>query len=419
MIIIRSGEVLTADGWRTADVTVDGDVVTGVGSGSGADVEIDARGCLVGPAFVDLHAHLRDPGQTWKEDLSTGSRAAAAGGFAAVVVMPNTDPPIDTPKLIEEVKGRGAEVGLVEVVPAGALTVGRSGATPADVTAMYRSGARLFTDDGDSVADEEVLRRLMKEIAGLPGAVVAQHAEDAARTADGHLHEGRVSRRLGVAGMPAEAEADVVARDLEIVAETGARYHCQHVSSRMTVELIATAKKRRLPVTAEVTPHHLTFDERDLAGLDTDYKMYPPLRGDDDRSALVNALIHGIIDAVATDHAPHTAEEKDVPFATAPRGVIGLETAASATWQALGDRDIFFRVLSMAPARIAGLTAQGRPVEPGAPANLVVFHPAGDWVPTDFHSRSANSPWKGRRMRGVVKATLHDGIITHGGEGPG
>lgn len=415
MIVIRSGEVLTPDGWRVADVAIEDHLVTDVGSAPGCDVEIDARNCLVGPAFVDLHAHLREPGQTWKEDIATGSRAAAAGGFGAVVAMPNTDPPIDTPKLVEEVMRRGDEAALVDVAVAGAMTSGRAGMTPADLLAMYESGVRLFSDDGDSVGDSGVLRQVMTLVTELPGAMVAQHAEDGTRTADGHLHEGATSRRLGLRGISARAESDIVARDIELVAETGARYHCQHVSSRLTVDVIAAAKRRRLPVTAEVTPHHLTFDDGALESLDPDFKMYPPLRGAEDRSALVEALRRGIIDAVATDHAPHTAEEKDVPFQDAPRGVIGLETAASATWQALGDRDRLFEVLSITPARIAGLRGHGETLAAGAPANLVVFSPTEYWTPTVFHSRSANSPWKGRRLRGVVKATVYQGRLTHVG----
>jgi dihydroorotase len=416
VIVIRSGDLLTTDGWRTADVVIEDGVVVDLGTGPSCDIEIDARGCLVGPAFVDLHTHLREPGQTWKEDIASGSRAAAAGGFAAVTAMPNTDPPIDTPKMVEAVRGRGAEVGLVDVDVAGAVTVGRSGVAPADLAAMYDCGVRLFTDDGDSVADTEVLRQVMELAAGLPGAVVAQHAEDADRTSGRHLHEGAVSRRLGLPGMPASAEADIVARDIELVATTGARYHCQHVSSRRTVQLIAEAKERRLPVTAEVTPHHLTFDETFLEGLHPDFKMYPPLRGAGDRAAVVEGLARGIIDAVATDHAPHTVEEKDVPFPEAPRGVIGLETAASATWDVLGDRDRFFEVLSITPARIAGLGDQGQALAPGRPANLVVFDPSRNWVPDVFRSKSNNSPWRGRGLSGMVRATLHNGAITHHGE---
>jgi dihydroorotase len=414
MIAIRNGEVLTADGWARADVLVTDGRIAAVGVVPSARDEIDATGCLVGPGFVDLHTHLREPGQTWKEDIASGSRAAAAGGFAAVTAMPNTEPPMDTAKVVQEVLDMAQETAVVEVVPSAAITVGRAGAIPVDFDELYRMGVRLFTDDGDSVADGEVLAAAMRDIAVLPGALLAQHAEDRTRTAHGHMHEGDLSLRLGVGGLPAEAESDVVRRDLALVAETGARYHCQHVSAKMTVELIRRAKESGLPVTAEVTPHHLTFDESAMEGLDPDYKMYPPLRNSEDRAALVDALREGVIDIVATDHAPHLPVEKQVGFAAAPRGVIGLETAASATWEILGDRDRFFAVLSSEPARILGLGEHGGPIGPGAVANLVVFDPDAKWVPNDFRSRSSNSPYRGREIRGRVRATLCRGKLAHG-----
>jgi dihydroorotase len=414
MIAIRNGEVLTADGWARADLLVADGRIAAVGVVPSAPDEIDATGCLVGPGFVDLHTHLREPGQTWKEDIASGSRAAAAGGFAAVTAMPNTEPPMDTAKVVQEVLTIAQETAVVEVMASAAITVGRAGAIPVDFDELYRMGVRLFTDDGDSVGDGEVLAAAMREIALLPGALIAQHAEDRARTAHGHMHEGDISRRLGVGGLPTEAESDVVRRDLALVAETGARYHCQHVSAKMTVELIRRAKESGLPVTAEVTPHHLTFDESALTALEPDYKMYPPLRDSEDRAALVDALRNGVIDVVATDHAPHLPAEKQVGFADAPRGVIGLETAASATWEVLGDRDRFFAVLSSEPARILGLGDHGGPIAPGAVANLVVFDPDARWVPEVFHSRSSNSPYRGREITGRVRATVCRGKLAHG-----
>lgn len=414
MIAIRNGEVLTADGWTRADVLVSDGRIATIGVVTSAPVEIDATGCLVGPGFVDLHTHLREPGQTWKEDIASGSRAAAAGGYTAVTAMPNTEPPMDTAKVVQEVLNTAHENAGVEVIPSAAITVGRAGAVPVDFDEIYRIGVRLFTDDGDSVGDGDVLAAAMRAIALLPGALVAQHAEDGTLTADGHMHEGDISRRLGVGGLPADAESDVVRRDLALVAETGARYHCQHVSAKMTVELIRRAKESGLPVTAEVTPHHLTFDESALEELDPDFKMYPPLRSAQDRAALVDALREGVVDVVATDHAPHLPAEKQVGFSAAPRGVIGLETAASATWEILGDRDRLFSVLAAEPARILGLVDHGGPLRPGAAANLVVFDPDANWVPEAFHSRSSNSPYRGREMTGRVRATLCRGKLAHG-----
>ncbi|HEX6220263.1 MAG TPA: amidohydrolase family protein, partial [Acidimicrobiia bacterium] len=225
--------------------------------------------------------------------------------------------------------------------------------------------------------------------------------------------EGDVSRRLGVGGLPAEAESDVVRRDLDLVRRTGARYHCQHVSSKMTVEMIRAAKEEGLPVTAEVAPHHLSFSEEDLGTLDTNFKMYPPLRTESDRSALVEALRDGTIDAVATDHAPHQRFEKEVEFSKAPRGVIGLETAASVVWATLRDRDSLFRVLSTTPATIAGLADHGCPLQLGKQANLVVFAPDETWTASSFRSKSDNSPYLGAEMSGRVETTIHRGKITY------
>jgi dihydroorotase len=418
-VIVRGGSVLTGEGWRVADVHVEGDHVIAVGDGPAPNQVLDARGCLVGPAFVDLHTHLREPGQTWKEDIESGSRAAVAGGYGAIVAMPNTEPPMDTPKVIETVTCRAAEIGIVDVVPAAALTVGRSGTAAVDMTALYESGVRIFSDDGDSVADEDVMRGLMQMIADLPGSVLAQHAEDRAIAGGGQMHEGEMSRRLGVAGLPQEAESSIVARDVELALATGARYHVQHVSSVQTLHVITEARSRGVRVTCEVTPHHLTFDDTHLASLDTNFKMYPPLRSPEDRSALVKALQRGMIDAVATDHAPHGTDEKHVAFADAPRGVIGLETAASATWEVLGSPEAFFEVLSGAPARIAGLGSHGRPVIAGGPANLVVFDPMTTWTASRFASKSENSPYLGREMRGAVRYTIHRGTVVYerGGQG--
>jgi dihydroorotase len=420
MILIRGGRVLSdstfsRSGFEVKDVLIDGERIAAVGSLETDEVSevVDASGCLVGPGFVDLHTHLREPGNTWKEDIASGSAAAVAGGFTAVVAMPNTDPPIDEVKIAEEVALRGVEVGLVEVAVAGALTQGRAGVVPSDIEGLYEAGVRVFTDDGDSVDDTDVLHTVMMRIAALPGAVVSQHAEDVSMTVDGHMHEGSMSVQLGVGGLAAEAETEVVRRDLDLVGETGARYHCQHVSAAGTVELIRRAKAEGLPITAEVTPHHLSFDDTALADLDTDFKMYPPLRSSEDRRVLREALDDGTIDVVATDHAPHAPEEKATSFGEAPRGVIGLETAAAAVWEVVEDPALMFQALSLKPASIACLGEQGRPIAVGEPANIVVFDPRHEWTPDRFVSRSSNSPYKGRLLRGRPLLTLHRGRIVH------
>lgn len=415
MIIIKDGRALTGDGWARVDVLIDDGEIVEVGSGFDSDgaQTIDASNMLVGPGFVDLHTHLREPGETWKEDIASGSRSAAAGGFTSVVAMPNTDPPIDSPKIVAEVRRRGQEVGIVDVSVAGSLTEGRAGLAVSNIEGLYEAGVRLFTDDGDSVSDEGVLREAMTIIGRLPGALVAQHAEDVSLTSGGHLNEGSISERHGITALPAAAEERVLERDLGLVRDTGTRYHFQHVSSAGSVDLLRTAKAEGLPVTCEVTPHHLTFEEGSLETLDPNFKMYPPIRSAADRLALREALIDRTIDIVATDHAPHTANEKDVSFEQAPRGVIGLETAASAVFEVADDARLLFEVMSVIPALIGGFAEQGRKVAPGAPANLTVFDPKERWTPQTFASKSANSPYLGREMLGRVKATISRGAVVY------
>jgi len=411
-ILLKGGSVLTPHGVLETDVLV-GDKVLAVGEGLVADHVIDASGCWIGPGLVDLHVHLREPGQEWKEDVGSGSAAAAAGGFTAILAMPNTEPAIDSGHLARFVADRGVTTGLVQVVPVGALTLGREGAQLSHLDDLWAAGVRVFSDDGDSVADAGLLRSAMEYLAHR-GGVVAQHAEDPGLARGGHMHEGAVSSRLGMRALPAVAEEVVVARDLALVKLTGCRYHVQHVSTRGTVELVRAAKAEGLAVTAEVAPHHLTFTDERVLSMDPDYKMYPPLRTGADVDALRSALEDGTIDAVATDHAPHAAAEGEVPFEEAPRGVIGLETAVAAVMMAVElDQSTFFDRLSIAPARIAGLTEQGLPVEVGSPANLVVIDPGMEWTAGPFVSRSQNSPWKGQQMRGRAIATIHAGRLTH------
>ena len=416
MIVIRGGTVSDGASLREADVLVSDDQVAEVGTfeAPAGAVVIDASGCVVGPAFVDLHVHFRDPGQTWKEDIASGSQAAAAGGFSAVVVMPNTEPAIDTPKIVELVKSTARAEAITTVEVAGALTRSREGVEASDLEGMYGAGVRLFSDDGDSVADEALLRRIMEHLATLPGAVVSEHAEDTVRTTDGHMHDGDIASRHEVGGLPREAEDEVVARDISLTEETGCPLHVQHLSTAGSVELVRSARARGAKVTAEVTPHHLVLDHTSLEVLDPDLKMYPPLREPADRKALVDGLQTGVIDAVATDHAPHAEEEKAVAFEDAPRGVIGLETAAPIALDALdGDVTLLFERMSRAPARIGRLQRHGRPVRSGEPANLVVFDPNVEWVPDTFRSKASNSPFRGRRLRGQVRATVHEGAIVY------
>lgn len=411
-MIISGGVVLTAQGSEKADVRIEGGRIVEVGVELTGGPRFEASGCWVGPGLVDLHTHLREPGQEWKEDLDSGRASAAAGGFTTVVAMPNTEPPIDSGHIAAHVRRTDG----VEVVPAGCLTLGRRGERLAHLDDLWAGGVRIFTDDGDTVADAGVLRRAMDYLAQL-GGVVAQHAEDPGLARGGHMHEGSVSSRLGITGLPAAAEEVVVARDLRLVELTGCRYHVQHVSTAGTVALVREAKRAGLPVTAEVTPHHLVFDHGAVASMDPVYKMYPPLRTAEDVAALRSGLEDGTIDCVATDHAPHSAHEKDVPFEEAPRGVIGLETAAAVVSAVLGDDiDRFFDRLAHAPRRILGREAHA--VTPGAPADLVVFDPNATWTPQGFRSRSENSPWLGASLTGRVRLTIAGGrtVYEEGGE---
>jgi dihydroorotase len=412
-LVIRNGNVITPDGMIETDVAVDGDIVVAMGSTVGdALTVIDASGAWVGPGFVDLHTHLREPGQEWKEDIDSGSMAAAQGGFTAVVAMPNTEPAVDNGPLARFIASRGAEVGLVDVMPAGALTKGRLGETMAHIDELWDSGVTMFTDDGDCVSDASLLRIVMEYVAER-GGVVSQHAVDPSLSAAGHMHEGAVSSRLGMYGIPREAEDIVIARDLALVALTGVTYHVQHLATHGGAALVQQAKAEGLPVTAEVSPHHLMFTEQDVESTDPDFKMMPPLRAERDRMALVEALRQGDIDAVATDHAPHTALEKETPFEYAPSGVIGLEWAAAATHTTVGMSpvDLFDR-MSVRPAGIVGLTRHGNLVADGVVANLVVFDPTVSWVPTTSVSKSRNAPYLGRSLEGAVLATVHDGNVT-------
>jgi dihydroorotase len=411
---LQNAVVVTPDGVLEGrnDVAVVDGLITEIGQGLDVRGEaIDCDGAWVGPGFVDLHTHLREPGQEWKEDIESGSRAAAAGGYTAIVAMPNTDPATDAGHLARYVADRGREVGLVQVVPSGCITAGRAGAKLAHLDDLWSAGVRLFTDDGDSVADAGLLRRAM-EYLGERGGVVAQHCVDAGLAADGQVHEGEVSSRLGMPGVPREAEEMVIARDLSLVRLTGVRYHVQHLTTAGGVELVAAAKAEGLPVTAEVTPHHLFFDHSYIEETNPLYKMMPPLREQSDLEAVREGLRSGAIDVVATDHAPHADHEKDHPWEEAPFGVTGLEWAAAVvnTVVDLAAED-FFRVMSTRPAQIAGIEGQGR-LEVGAAASVVVFSPSEAAATTGTNSRSSNSPYLGLDLAGAVIHTIFGGQFT-------
>jgi dihydroorotase len=411
-VILAGGTVLTADGIRKADVRIADGRIAEIGRELEGDEAIDCTGCWVGPGLVDMHAHFREPGLEWKEDITTGSRAAAAGGYTAVVVMPNTDPVTDSGHVARYVSTRGDEVGLVQVVPAGAVTKGRNGNELAHLDDLWAAGVRVFSDDGDVVADAGLLRRAMDYLAER-GGLISQHAVDVGLSRGGHMHEGSVSSLLGMYGIPAAADDVIIARDLRLVEMTGSRYHVQHLSTATGIALIAEAKAKGLPVTAEVTPHHLAFDHHAAADTDPVYKMMPPLRTTADRDALRRALGDGTIDVVGTDHAPHAEHEEEVPWEQAPNGVIGLEWAAAVVNTVADlDQGAFFDRLSVAPARISRIEGQGILPAVGGLANLTVFDPSAEWIPETTSSKARNSPYFGMSLRGKPKVTIYRGVVT-------
>jgi dihydroorotase len=374
---------------------------------AGATV-LDAGGCVVAPGLVDLHTHLRQPGREEAETVETGARAAALGGYTAIVAMPNTDPPLDCAAAVREVLELGAPAPC-DVRVAGAITKGRLGRELAPLGEMADLGVRLFTDDGAGVQDGRLMRRAL-EYASALGVTLAQHCEDATMAAGGHMHEGEWSSRLGIPGMPAEAEELMVARDIALARLTGGRVHFLHLSTAGSVAAVRAAKAEGLAVTAEAAPHHFTLTDAAVAGYDTLFKVNPPLRPAADVEAVKAGLADGTIDAVATDHAPHAQEDKEVPFDQARPGMLGLETALAL---ALTELDIpmarLLSLLSWGPARIAGLDgSHGGPVAEGRPANLCVIDPAATWVvdPAALASRSRNTPYAGRKLTGRARHTV-------------
>ena len=403
--------MVDATGSRRADVLVSDGVVAAVGedidAASSARV-LDAGGCVVAPGLVDLHAHLRQPGREEAETVETGARGAALGGFTAVVAMPNTEPAIDSAGTVREVLDLGAGA-CCDVRVAGAITKGRRGEELAPMAEMAALGVRIFTDDGSGVQDARLMRRAL-EYASALGVLLAQHCEDGELAEGGHMHEGDWSSRLGIPGIPTEAESMMVARDVALAQLTGAPVHFLHLSTAMAIAMVRAAKAAKLAVTAEAAPHHFTLTDQSVASYDPVFKVNPPLRTSADVAGIKAGLADGALDAIATDHAPHAQEAKELPFDQAPPGMLGLETALSL---ALTELDLpveaVLALLSWQPARIAGLAGQhGGPIAEGAPANLTVIDPAAVWVvePDRLASRSRNTPYAGRKLIGRVRHTL-------------
>lgn len=387
--------------------------------GTGAEI-FDGGGLVALPGLVDLHTHLREPGREDTETIATGSAAAALGGYTAVFAMANTDPVADTAVVVEYVYRRGREVGLVDVHPVGAVTAGLHGQRLAELGAMATSAAavRLFSDDGLCVHDSLLMRRALEYACGL-GGVIAQHAEDPRLTAGAQAHEGRVAARLGLAGWPPAAEESIVARDCLLARDAGAALHICHVSSAGTVELLRWAKRRSIRVSAEVTPHHLLLTDERLSGYDPVNKVNPPLRTAADTEALRTALAEGIVDCVATDHAPHAAQDKDCEWSAARPGMLGLQTALSVVIATMVQPDLLdwrgvARVMSERPAQIGRAADQGRPIAVGEPANLVLVDPDATWTVhgVQLASLADNTPYEGMELPGRVVLTMLRGQVT-------
>ncbi|XVX21811.1 dihydroorotase [Actinomycetota bacterium] len=419
-LLVKGARLLGED---AADILVEDGVIREVGSVSApSDAQvIDADGLVALPGLVDMHVHLREPGREDAETIATGAAAAAVGGFTAVCAMANTTPVTDTAEAAERILDLGAATGLVDVQPIGAVTKGLEGEQLAELGLMHRSRARvrLFSDDGKCVRDARVMRRALEYIRGFDG-VISQHSQDTALAGpEACCHEGELSGRLGLPGWPGVAEETVVARDVMLARHTGSRVHVAHVSTAESIEIIRWAKAQGLKVTAEATPHHLMLTTDLLVGYDPVYKVNPPLRPEEDAEALRAALADGTIDIVATDHAPHARHDKEHAFVDAAFGMLGLETSLSvisdlmvATGR-MSWADVA-RVMSTAPAQIAGLEGHGRPLEAGSPANLTLVD-ADASVTVDAarsKSLSRNNPWHGRTLRGAVHSTILRGRVT-------
>jgi dihydroorotase len=421
-VVIRAARVLdpTEGVDATLDVRIDAGVIAQIGPDLDANGHrvVDAVGRTLVPAFVDPHVHLRTPGREDEETIATGTAAAAAGGYCAILAMPNTEPVVDDATLVRGLVARAREEAAVPVGFFAAITKGQLGEELTEMGALADAGAVGFTDDGRPVPTAGLMRRALQynAVTGLP---VAVHCEEQTLTRGGHAHAGPVAAELGIGGWPSLGESLMVARDVDLAGDTGRPVHLMHLSARQSIDHLRRAQHLGFDATGEVTPHHLCLTDEAVRTLDPNVKMNPPLRTEDDRTALVDAVRDGTIAAIATDHAPHSAEEKDVPFEAAPFGVVGLETAFSALYTFLVEPGLLtletlLERMSAGPAAIFGLD---RPrIAVGAAANLTLLDLAGSWrvTPERLRSRSANSWLLGRRLRGRINLTIAAGKVVHG-----
>ena len=414
-IVIKGATVVNRGSQQVADVKIENGFVVEVAKNLKGDLQLDASGCIVSSGFVDLHAHLREPGKEEAETIETGSRAGALGGYTALVAMPNTDPPQDSVAVIDFVREQGKRAGLVDVVPSGCITLGRQGESLAPMAELSLAGVTLFTDDGNGVQDAALMRRALEYARGL-GVTLAQHCEVAELTKGAVMNECSCCTDLGLPGWPAIAEELMVFRDIELVRITGASMHFLHLSTKRSVELVRAAKRDGLPITAEVTPHHLSLTQELLASYDSVYKVNPPLRSAEDIRALKDGLRDGTIDAIATDHAPHPRRDKEMSLDLAPPGMLGLETALGVVLaEGMCEIRDVIALMSWNPAKIARIgSTHGLDVAAGANANLCVFDPELTWSvdPDRLASKSTNTPYAGKTLRGRVRHTIFKGTAT-------
>jgi dihydroorotase len=419
-ILIRGGRVI--DPSRGTDEVADLYIADGKVQGSGRELgrpddalEVDAAGKVVAPGLIDLHVHLREPGQEELETVATGAMAAAAGGFSAVCAMPNTDPVTDNQAAVGFIVSQAQRAAKARVYPIGAVSLGQKGQQLAEFGELVGAGAVAVSDDGKPVASSHLMRTAL-EYARTFGIPVADHCEDPTLAAGGAMHEGLVSTRLGLKGVPAAAEEIMVARDILLAELTGGHVHLCHMSTRGSVELIRRAKEKGLRVTAEACPHHFTLTHEACEGYNTNAKMNPPLREPEDREAIRQALRDGTIDVICTDHAPHHYDAKEREFDDAPNGIIGLETALGLAVTELVEPGLLSLAalvsrMSAMPARIFNLP--GGTLAPGSTADVVVFDPEAAWTvrPEEFYSKSRNTPFAGRRLRGRAVTTIARGQV--------
>lgn len=412
--IIRDGRILDRQGERHADLLIRNGEIQEIGTGLdavGAKV-LDAAGCYVTPGLVDIHTHLRDFGESESETIETASRAAVLGGYTAVVAMPNTDPAIDTPAMVALLNEKTRDA-LCEVIPAAAMSMKRSGEQLVGFGSLHNASVRIFTDDGDYLANTAIMRQALIHLSQFDDVVVAQHCEEPSLVKGGQMHAGVVADELGITGRPAEAEAIALARDIELLRENPMRYHALHVSTRRGIELIREAKRKGLPVTCEVTPQHLIYTDAACNDLDPRFKLNPPLRTEDDGEALREGLLDGTVDAIATDHAPHSPETKeDVPFQEAKPGMLGLETALAVVITELVLPGVItieqaIGLLSWFPADVYGIKGHDI-IREGRPANITVIDSAEHWTvdAQRLASKSQNSPWHEQKLTGRTRHTI-------------